>query len=330
MSGPTEFRPALGRPLIWDAHSCLPLHPDARIATLARHLDSGAHFVSVNIGMDFNPPKQILQVVASFREQIAQDPRMIQVECSDDVLRAYREGLLAVAFDLEGAVPLLGRTELVGLYSDLGVRQIHFAYNRDNEVAGGCHGRDQGLTPLGRRMVGAVNASGMIMDVSHTGYRSSMDIFGASSAPVVFSHANPAALEEHPRNISDDQIRACAATGGVVCINGVERFLGHLDVETFLRHLCYVAELVGAEHVGIGLDTMFLEEGLDDMPDGIDEDLWWPPEDYSTGVGRMGFLQPEHLPAIATGLNASDFSPEEIEGILGMNMLRIARQVWPS
>ena len=326
----SEFRPASGRPLVWDAHSCLPLHPDASIGTLGRHLAAGAHFVSVNVGMDFNPAEQILQVIASFREQISADSRMIQVETTADVVRAYGEGRLAVAFDLEGAVPLLGRPELVSLYSDLGVRQIHLAYNRDSDVAGGCHGSGQGLTELGRRVVAAANAAGMLMDVSHTGYRSSMDVFAASSAPVVYSHANPSALEAHPRNISDEQIRACAATGGVVCLNGVERFLGRLDVETFLRHLCYVAELVGPEHVGIGLDTMFHEDGISDMPDGLEEDLWWPPEDYATGVGRMGFLQPEHLPGIAAGLEAAGFSPLEREGILGMNMLRVAACVWPA
>lgn len=73
----------------------------------------------------------------------------------------------------------------------------------------------------------AVNAAGMLMDCSHTGRKCSLDIMAASSWPVIFSHANPLALIEHGRNITDEQIRACAATGGVVCVSGVSFFLGN-------------------------------------------------------------------------------------------------------
>ena len=115
---------------------------------------------------------------------------------------------------------------MVALYRDLGVRQIHLAYNRNNSVADGCHDVERGLTPLGRRMVAAVNDAGLLMDCSHTGRRCSLDIMAASTRPVIFSHSNPLALVEHGRNVTDEQIRACAATGGVVCVSGVSMFLG--------------------------------------------------------------------------------------------------------
>ena len=93
--------------------------------------------------------------------------------------RARAEGRLAVAFDLEGGMPLLGRSEMVQLFYDLGVRQIHLAYNRSNALGGGCYDDDVPLTPLGRRMVAAINAAGMLMDCSHTGHRTSLDIMAA-------------------------------------------------------------------------------------------------------------------------------------------------------
>ena len=198
--------------------------------------------------MDMNPPAQILTTLASFRAQIAARPDLFRpVADAGDVERAKEDGRLAVAFDLEGGVPLAERPEMVRLFYDLGVRQIHLAYNRNNTIGGGCYDADAPLTDLGRRIVAAINETGMFMDCSHTGYRTSMDIIEASSAPVIFSHSNPRALHEDGRNIRDDQIDACAATGGVVCVNGVGRFLGdrQAGTEAILRHIDSLVGRIG-------------------------------------------------------------------------------------
>ena len=86
-----------------------------------------------------------------------------------------------------------------------------------------------------------------------------MDVMRKAGKPVIFSHSNPLGVWRHKRNIRDEAIKACAATGGVVGINGVGIFLGANDArpETFVRHVDYVAQLVGPEHVGLGLDFMF-------------------------------------------------------------------------
>jgi membrane dipeptidase len=78
-------------------------------------------------------------------------------------------------------MPLLEQPDMVALYARLGVRQIHLAYNRNNSVADGCHDTPRGLTPLGRRMVEAINAAGVLMDCSHTGRKCSLEIMAASS-----------------------------------------------------------------------------------------------------------------------------------------------------
>ena len=208
--------------IVWDAHTCLPLNPDADFAPLERFRALGVNYVSVNVGMDMNGVAQVMSVIAAFRARLAARPdHYVLPESVADVERAAAAGKLAVGFDLEGAMPLQDQPEMAALYSRLGVRQIHFAYNRNNSVADGCHDVERGLTPLGRRMVEAVNAAGMLMDCSHTGRRCSLDIMSVSSRPVVFSHSNPLALVEHGRNVTDEQIRACAATGGVVCVSSV-------------------------------------------------------------------------------------------------------------
>jgi membrane dipeptidase len=115
----------------------------------------------------------------------------------------------------------------------------------NNSVADGCHDVERGLTPLGRRIVAAINDAGVLLDGSHTGRRCSLEIMAASTAPVVFSHSNPGALVDHGRNVTDEQIRACAATGGVMCVSGVSMFVGSPNptARDVARHAAYVAGL---------------------------------------------------------------------------------------
>jgi membrane dipeptidase len=317
----------------WEAHACLPLHPDADFSPLDRLRAVGVNYVSVNVGMDMNPLAQVMSVLAAFRARIAASPeRFVLAGCVADIEQAADRGVLAVGFDLEGAMPLQGQPEMLALYRDLGVRQIHFAYNRNNAVADGCHDAPRGLTPLGKRMVEAVNQVGMLMDCSHTGRRCSLDIMAASSQPVIFSHANPLALAEHGRNITDEQIRACAATGGVVCLSGVSAFLGNPTptATDMARHAAYVAGLVGVQHVGIGLDISFRQPELNDSPPPpYDPVYWWPREaGYDRGL-RMSYTPVETWQLLADALQRTGMSKVDAQAVMGGNMMRVARQVWP-
>ena len=317
--------------LVWDSHACLPLHPDADIRALERHRRAGVDFVSINIGMDMNPLPQIMAVIASFRAQLQAKPEhFVAVSDADDVAHAKAAGMLAVAFDLEGGVPLGERPEMVQLFYDLGVRQIHLAYNRNNAIGGGCYDGDIPLSDLGRRIVRAINQAGMLMDCSHTGYRTSMDIMALSDAPVIYSHANPLALADNGRNIRDDQIAACAATGGVVCVNGIGRFLGDPSAATttLLRHVDYLVQRIGADHVGLGLDFEY-DLGLDQDPPGYDRAYWFP---HAHGYGPGGPVrrnaEPEQFPEITLGLLDLGYDETDVRKILGENMLALARRVW--
>jgi membrane dipeptidase len=317
----------------WEAHTCLPLHPAASFSPLERYRALGVHYASINVGMDMNPLSQILPVIAAFRARLAAEPeRYLMPDSVADIERARESQRLAVGFDLEGALPLLEQPDMVALFRDLGVRQIHFAYNRNNAVAGGCHDAPQGLTALGRRMVDAVNDAGMLMDCSHTEGRSSLDIMAHSRHPVVFSHANPLALVEHGRNISDEQIRACAATGGVVCVSGVSAFLGvhQPGAQDVARHVAHVAELVGAAHVGLGLDIGFAEPALnDDPPPPFDPAHWWPASaGYGQGIRGIAYTPVETWTLLPAALREVGMDEVEMAGVMGGNMARVARQVW--
>ena len=319
--------------LVWDAHTCLPLNPAADFGPLERFRAQGVHYVSVNVGMDMNAVPQVMSVIAAFRERLAAQPdRYVLPSSVADIEHAAATGKLAVGFDLEGSMPLQDEPSMVALYARLGVRQIHFAYNRNNNVADGCHDVERGLTPLGRRMVEAVNAAGMLMDCSHSGRRCSLDIMAASSRPVVFSHSNPQALVEHGRNVTDEQIRACAATGGVVCVSSVSAFLGvpSPTAADVARHAAYVAALVGAEHVGIGLDIGWRQPGVDDWPAGsVDPSYWWPRSaGYNHAIARMSFAPVEAWSELPAELQRVGMNASEVAAAMGDNMARVARAAW--
>jgi membrane dipeptidase len=317
----------------WEAHACLPLHPQADFAPIDRLRAAGVHYVSINIGMDMNPLAQVMAVIAGFRATIAAHPdKYRMVTKLQDIEAAKAAGCIAIGFDLEGAMPLLEQPDMVALYKSLGVHQMHLAYNRNNSVAGGCHDVEQGLTPLGHQVVAAINAAGVLMDCSHTGRKCSLDIMAASSAPVIFSHANPQALVEHGRNITDEQIKACAATGGVVCINGVSFFLGAAapTAADVARHVAYVAGLVGVDHVGIGLDISFSQPELNDTPPGdYDATYWWPKSaGYDRAITRSAYPPIESWRTLSAELQRTGMTADEASLVMGGNMVRVAGQVW--
>jgi membrane dipeptidase len=297
--------------LVWDAH--IGFYPSVRaeLGRLERFHAAGIDYLSINVGFDATPWSETFKVLA---------------ETVDDIAAAKRAGKLALSFDLEGMEALAGDPGMLPLFHRLGVRQLLFAYNRSNAFGGGCHDEDRGLQPLGRRAIEEMNRVGILVDCSHTGARTTLEAMEVSSAPVVFSHSNPSAVWPHGRNISDEQIKACAATGGVVGITGVGIFLGDNDVrtETIVRHIDHVVELVGPEHVGIGLDST-CGESTDDLL--TSDDSYWPAGNgYDTP--NIRFAEPEQVPELATQLLSRGYSDADVRAILGGNFLRVARQVW--
>jgi len=310
--------------LVWDAHACFPLKPNADLSELKRYRDSGVNFVSLNIGMDMDAFENVIQVIACYRKYIIGHPDDFVLAVSvNDIQKAKESGKLAIAFDLEGSEPLIGDLNLISFYYDLGVRQMLLAYNKDNRASGGCMEGKIGLTDFGKKVIREMNRVGMVVDVSHMGYLTTMDVFDTSIAPVIFSHSNPKGLRNHARNISDEQIKACAKTGGVVGINGIGDFLGGTNSEIVVENIEYVINLVGFEHVGIGLDYVIdkqeLADYIEDHPDVF------PPDKIKD---ILAFVEPEQFPEFTELLHKKGYNEQMIRGILGENFLRVAKKVW--
>lgn len=321
-------RQLLSDALVWDNHQCMPLRPEDEsfLPMLQRSKAAGCDVVSLNIGFDATPWEQGIKLVATMRRWVMQRPdEYILVESVVDIERARRENKMGVTFDLEGGVALDDHLPMVQLYYDLGVRWMLPAYNLNNSLGGGCNDEPAGLTDFGRDVVREMERVGMVVCCSHTGHQTVMDIMEMAENPVIFSHSNPAAVKDHYRNVKDEAIKACAATGGVMAINGIGEFLGENDdrTETMVRHIDYAVQLVGAEHVAIGTDYVYdmqeLMEFLNDNPEVFDEEM------RSMGI-RM--VQPEQIPEIAEQLLQMNYSEQDVRNILGENHLRVARQVW--
>ena len=245
--------------LVWDAHAGFETNPGMNLERLAIWRDAGVGFLSVNVGYDVWPWERTVKALAFARGWVLASDHYTLAGTVTEVQGANAAGRMAIAFDLEGMSALDGCVDMVGLYHSLGVRQMLFAYNRNNLAGGGCHDDDAGLTVFGCSVIDAMNNVGMLIDCSHTGYRTTMEAMSRTRAPVVFSHSNPRALWDHERNILDEQARACAHTGGVVGVNGINAFLGADDTttSTLADHIEYLLDLLGAAHVGIGLDYFF-------------------------------------------------------------------------
>lgn len=293
----------------------------------------GVTWVSLTVGSDHTPSVEtMIKQVAACRRYIFERPdEYIFVETVDDALRARAEGKLAVNFNLQGSNPLLGDVNLVEVYRRLGVGHMLLSYNDKNLAGGGCHDRDDpGLSPFGVRLVREMNRVGMVVDATHTARRTTMDIFEVSTKPVIFSHSSVRALNDHERNIDDEQIRACARSGGVVGINGVGIFLSGRDDDAspamLAHHIDHVAQLVGPQHVGLGLDYVIEDEA--EMArffvaiNAVYGDAQYPIR------SSYAFTSPAQVPEIVDQLIDLGYGDEDVAKILGGNWLRVFREVW--
>ena len=310
--------------LIWDM--TLPFtdygDPDLKVAMLQRMVENGFNVVSLTVGGDWMDLPSTIQSIAKERQYFLGHPdKYVLVESADDILRAKQEGKLAVGFHFQGANPIAHDLAMVDVYYKLGIRHMLMCYNVKTPIGDGCQEQtDGGLSRLGSDLVHEMNRVGMLVDVAHTGYRTSMDVFATSSEPVIISHANVRSLCDHTRNVQDDQIVACAESGGVIGVIAFGPVLGDDGtplVELLLRHIQYIADLVGPQHVGLALDLIYDQS--------VSNQTMWNPYFHPRPIDDV---PPEQMDEIIDGLLGRGFSESETRGVLGENWLNVARRVW--
>ncbi len=217
--------------------------------------------------------------------------------------RASDPNLVAGVLAVEGLHALEGKLENVDRLFEAGFRMMAATHFFDNAVAGSAHGAERGgLTELGRQVIRRQEELGIVVDVAHVSPRAVDDILALATRPVVLSHGGVKAVCDSPRNLSDDQIRGIAATGGVIGIGYWDGAVCEPTVPNVVRAVRHVADLVGVDHVSLGSDF-----------DGATRE----PFD-TTGLVK-----------ITEALMNEGFTDEEIAKIMGGNVLRVLRQTLP-
>lgn len=311
-----------------------PLSPFAAIQTVLGpdeivnvYAEAGVTLAVFTVADDFpNSIEQTIKLIAQNRRFFLTRPdRYVMADCADDVQTAKAEGKLAVALAFQGSNALLGEIDLVEVYRRLGVIQMLLAYNLGNFAADGCHeGRNAGLTQFGRSLVAEMNRVGMLVDVSHTGLRSSLEALELTTRPPLFSHSTPKKFASHDRNVTDEQIRACAAKDGLVCLTGVGLFMDGAEYKASASKMAdtieYVAQLVGPRHAGIGLDYIDAHSMARYLR--ANAALYGGGAQYPAD-GYVDYAPPSVLADVTEELARRGYADPDIRGILGLNYLRV-------
>lgn len=315
---------------IWDM--TLPGMPSGLndAGTLSRFHELGYRYVSVTVANDTcHDPERAAAFIQNIEGVVqANADRLRRVKSSNDISKAVANGQLAISFHFQGTNPFGGDIENVSRFAALGLDHALLAYNEPNNVADGCASfPGAGLSGFGRALIQAFNRCGVIVDGSHSGYRSTMEAMELSTSPVIFSHSNAHAVFPHYRNLRDDQIKSCAATGGVIGINGVGAFLnadGDASAERIFRHIDYLAELVGHRHIGLAWDFI---ERIDVFAERASSETSKWPLNNGKPVLFKEFAGPEIVFDIAALMAERGYAPSQISDIFWGNFHRVYAEV---
>jgi membrane dipeptidase len=265
--------------------------------------------------------RRALDQISGLHEELAETPELFVISRTTEEIRNNQaNGRLSLLLALEGADPLHNDLRLLRIFYELGVRWLGLTWSRRNYAADGCHfnkvaeGRRGGLTAFGVELVKQAQKLGMVIDVSHINEEGFWDVIDITATPVVASHSNCRALADTPRNLSDEQIKALAAKGGVMGMNALDVFIRtgggpKVTVKHLVDHVDHIVKLVGSDHVGVGLDLCDSFKDVLSLKRAID--------------ARDVIANHAALLDFTAVLVERGFSDEDILKILGGNFLRV-------
>ena len=287
-------------------------------------------------------PQGVLNAARFYAKKVYAKPEKYQfVRTAHEIREAKKAGKLAIYLTHQGSNVFQGNVDNVALMKAMGYGYCLLVYNVRNAVGGGCAEEDDpGLSDYGRKLIQAQNKYGMIVDVNHTGNRTALEACEVSTKPVIFSHSGAKGVFASFRNMSDELIKAIAATGGVCSMFGTGAYIDPTNPpvvgpEILFQHFDYMVQLHGnADYVGYGSDfipdmnaTMkIILANASVYPDGAG----LKPGTTKKAIEMYGpTANPARiLPALVDQFLEHGYSEEDIHKILGGNMMRVFEEVW--
>ncbi|NJE61999.1 dipeptidase [Thermococcus sp. 21S7] len=308
--------------MIFDAHSDLPTFVyDERKAGKTRVLEGNWHFfngwVSSRVMAIWTRPDRRkdatvygFEVLNAFLKDVEESERFELVTTVDGMKKAVEEGRVALWLGLEGGEPIGESIHLLEVFYRLGLRVLTLTWSLRNAIGDGVFERTGGgLTNFGRDVVGKAEELGIVIDLSHINEAGFWDTLDATAFPVIASHSNARRLCDHPRNLTDEQIKAIAERDGVIGAVAIPSFVhrDHATLERYMEHIAYMVDLAGYRHVGLGFDFVYYLPG-------------W------SGRSVEGFENESKIPALIEKLR-ENFSEKEVEAITSKNFERVFERV---
>jgi len=303
---------------------------------------AGMTCIFQNCGEESSDPLRLIKRLARFTYLTDHlDGVLRRTVSPEGVEQAHADGVGCLYFTGNG-VPLTQQwisvedeLRYVRIFFQLGIRMMHVTYNRRNRLGDGCaETANGGLSDFGRAAVAEMNRIGVIVDVAHSGWQTSLDAARASAKPMVASHTTCAGIYRHIRSKPDEVMRAIADTDGLVGICCISRFLRRGgDIQALLDHIDYAVKLLGSDHVAIGTDVAYRSQFTAAEARKLPRTgprrtrfaALWPEDDFVTDASMTQSLAWTNWPLFTVGMVQRGYSDESIRKILGGNVLRVAR-----
>jgi membrane dipeptidase len=270
--------------------------------------------------------RRALDEISALLAELEETPRAALCTTHAEVVQAVGAGKKAFILGMEGAEPLGMDLDLLRIFHRLGARVLGITHAQRNYAADGAFfepkrtGLVGGLSDFGVALVEQAQAMNMLVDVSHLNDPGFWDVVKLATKPIIASHSNCRALQGHPRNLTDEQIKAVADTGGFIGLNSINRFTEPADLPHLLDHLDRLVRIAGREHVGLGLDFCYY---LLEHKSPVEK----------SAMRKGAYLSVEGLEKDADVKKLPDLlaqrghSLDTIDGIMGENFLRLFKQV---
>jgi membrane dipeptidase len=310
---------------------------------------AGVTCIFQNAGEEGNDPLRLLKRLAHFTKALDYlGPDLAKVVRAADVEAVKKAGKVSLCLTTNG-VPLRLEWEsvrdelrLIPIFHELGIRMMHVTYNRRNPLGDGAgEPHDGGLSDFGKTAVAEMNRRGVIVDVAHSGWKTSLDAAKASAKPMVASHSACGGVYSHFRGKPDEVVRAICDTGGYLGVCCISRFLGGKgDINAFLDHLDHLIKKFGPQHAAIGCDIAYASRfdkeeraKIQKRPNGTSPlggsgDRWehlWPQDDFRTTPDAERSIAWTNWPLFTLGMIMRGHSDDTIRQVLGGNVMRVLK-----